>query len=591
MGNRRRSVRRAYCFWVSRVSTQAFTSHLQLRSYRKALLRAHPPRALLLGLAGTAALSVALLAFIVRTPAAVGTSGYSGDGGPATAAELNYPVGVAVDSSGNVYIADGCFDATGNNIDAAADAKRCIRKITASTGVITTIAGDGTGGYSGDGGPATSAELDGGGAVAVDSSGNVYIADTGNHVIRKVTAATGIITTIAGDGTLGYAGGGTIGYSGDGGPATSAEFNTPEGVAVDSFGNVYVTDYCGAAVREIAASTGSQFGQSMIAGDIYTIAGTKTETIGGGLEGDVGPATSAELDDLAGVAADSSGNVYISQGERIREVATTTGTQFGQSMIAGDIYTIAGDGVAGSSGDGGGPATSAELPGNSGVAVDAAGNVYTDGGNNDVLRVTVATGDITTVASGSGDGWQFSDAVAVGASGNVYIADYPIAGYGGSSGILEATFPLLAPTPATAAPWTPAPQITHLTLSHTSFRHGTSIAHFSRVAPVGTTISFALSEKSSITLGFTRVTKGRFSRGLCVPTTPSRRRLQACTRLVAVAGTMSFASLKAGTRHISFDGILSNRSSLSPGTYRLTLVAQNAAGQSASAGSSFILKR
>ena len=145
---------------------------------------------------------------MITTIAGNGTSGYTGDGGAATGAELNEPVGVALDSAANIYIAD-----LNNNV---------IRKVTASTGSIATIAGNGTGGYTGDSGPATSAELNEPFGFALDGAANLYIADSNNNVIRQVTAATGVITTIAGNGTAGY--------TGEGGLATSAELNGPNGV-------------------------------------------------------------------------------------------------------------------------------------------------------------------------------------------------------------------------------------------------------------------------------------------------------------------------------------------------------------------------
>jgi sugar lactone lactonase YvrE len=147
---------------------------------------------------------------IITTVAGNGTAGYSGDGGAATSAELYYPSGIAVDGSGNIYIADS----TNNRI----------RKVTAATGVIATVAGNGTGGYSGDGGAATSAKLWGPSGVALDSSGNLYIADQASSRIRKMAAATGIITTVAGNGTGAY--------RGDHGPATSAELYLPSQINV-----------------------------------------------------------------------------------------------------------------------------------------------------------------------------------------------------------------------------------------------------------------------------------------------------------------------------------------------------------------------
>ena len=277
----------------------------------------------------------------ITTVAGNGTGGYSGDGGPATNAGLGYPSGVAVDGAGNLYIAD-----PGGGV---------IRKVAAATGTITTVAGNGTSGQSGDGGPATSAAFDGPAAVALDATGNLYIADTYNFKIRKVTAATSIITTGAGNGIWGYAG--------DGGPATSAELRWPSGVALDGAGNLYINDFSAySAIRKVAAATGV----------ITSVAGTGTP----GYSGDGGPAASAQLNVARGVALDGSGNLYIADSGNgvIRKVTAATGV----------ITTIAGNGTIGYSGDGG-PATSAQLMGPVGVAVDAAGRVYF--GDNQAIRM------------------------------------------------------------------------------------------------------------------------------------------------------------------------------------------------------------
>jgi hypothetical protein len=172
---------------------------------------------------------------IISTVAGNGTAGYSGDGGAATSAELNYPWGVTVDPMGDIYISD-----LSNNR---------IRIVSASTGIITTVAGNGTAGYAGDGGVATGAELNDPWAVAVDSSGNIYIADGPNYRIRIVTASTGNITTFAGNGIKGF--------SGDGGAATSADLYDPTGVKTDSFGNVYIADRYNARVRVVGVYTTS----------------------------------------------------------------------------------------------------------------------------------------------------------------------------------------------------------------------------------------------------------------------------------------------------------------------------------------------
>ena len=279
----------------------------------------------------------------ISTVAGNGTAGFSGDGGPATSAEMDNPTGVAVDSSGNIYFADP-------------DNQR-IRKVTASTGHMSTVAGNGTYGFSGDGGAATSAELKNPDAVAVDSSGNVYIADSFSNRVRKVTVSTGVITTVAGSGTAGY--------SGDGSAATSAELNFPTGVAVDSSGNIYIADIDNYVIRKVTASTGV----------ISRVAGNGTA----GFSGDSGLAISAELSTPAGVAVDTSGNIYIGdyRNERIRKVTASTG----------NITTVAGNGTEGFSGDGG-AATSAELNYPESVAVDTSGNFYIgDYGNLRIRKV------------------------------------------------------------------------------------------------------------------------------------------------------------------------------------------------------------
>ncbi|OLE89671.1 MAG: hypothetical protein AUG08_03175 [Acidobacteria bacterium 13_1_20CM_2_55_15] len=321
---------------------------------------------------------------IITTIACNGTSGFTGDGGPATAASC-VPYRVARDSAGNLYVADG--------------SSRRIRKVSAA-GIITTVAGRGTGQSSGDGGPATLAELIQPLGVAVDPAGNVYIADEGSNRIRKVNTA-GIISTIAGNGKQGF--------DGDGGPATSASLYEPSGVAVDPAGNVYIADAGNLRIRKVDT-----------AGIITTIAGNGKE----GFSGDGGPATSAELSFPVGVAVDPAGNVYIADegSNRIRKVNT-----------AGIISTIAGNDTQGFSGDGG-PATSASLNKPREVAVDLAGNVYiSDAGNFRIRKVNPA-GVISTVAgrgtSGfTGDGGPASSAqlvprgVAVGVQADLYIAD------------------------------------------------------------------------------------------------------------------------------------------------------------------------
>jgi uncharacterized protein (TIGR03437 family) len=410
--------------------------------------------------------------------------GVSGDNGPATSAFLNYPNGVAVDAAGNLYIAD-----TGNS---------SIRKV--ANGVITTVAGNGTAGFSGDNGLATNAQLSHPEAVAVDSAGNLYIVESFNERVRKVS--DGVITTIAGNGNFGF--------SGDNGPATSAQLANPSGVAVDSAGNVYIADTYNARVREVAngvittvagigccgfsgdngpATSRGPTGVAVDAGGNLYIAdayfnyrvrkvanGVITTVVGNGLVGDNGPAAGSLLNNPVGVAVDSAGNVYIADtdNERIRKVANgviTTVTGNGVPLVsydngpaagapvvdpagiavdsAGNIYiadlyrirevsngviaTVAGNGMEGFSGDNG-PATSAQMGQPVGIAVDAAGNLYiADQGNNRIRKVSgrvIATVAGNGTAGFSGDGGPATAAqlsnpagIAVDSAGNLYIAD------------------------------------------------------------------------------------------------------------------------------------------------------------------------
>ena len=316
---------------------------------------------------------------IISTIAGNGTAGFSGDGGPATAAEINDVAGLALDIAGNLYLSDGL--------------NRRIRKINTS-GVITTVAGNGTGGYTGDGGAATAAEISPNG-LAVDWAGNIYIAEPGNARVRKVNTS-GIISTVAGSGSSGF--------SGDGGAATAAVLNSPMNVAVDGANNFYIADAGNNRIRKVNS-----------AGVISTIAGNGTAAYAG----DGGAATAAELNYPIAVAVDPANNVYISDYSnfRIREVSPS-----------GIISTIAGNGTGGTTGDGG-PATAAEVSTPAGIAIDNLGNVYfpSQGG----MRVRkITTGSVSvaaisgasTVASGSSI--TLTDATSGGSwtSGNTSIA-------------------------------------------------------------------------------------------------------------------------------------------------------------------------
>jgi uncharacterized protein YheU (UPF0270 family) len=252
----------------------------------------------------------------IYTVAGDGRSGYSGDGGPATAAELGTPSGVAVDGAGNLLITD-----SGNNrVRVVAARTGTFYRKAMTAGHIYTVAGDGTAGYSGDGGPAIKAELDLPNGVAVDGVGNLVIADTANQVVRVVAARTGTFygkAMTAGD-VYTVAGNGQYGYSGDSGPATAAELFVPYGVTVDGAGNLVIADSFNSRIRVVAARTGTFYGKAMTAGDIYTVAGNAAQ----GYSGDGGLGIKAELNTPYGVTVDGAGNVVIADtfNQRIREL-------------------------------------------------------------------------------------------------------------------------------------------------------------------------------------------------------------------------------------------------------------------------------
>ena len=323
---------------------------------------------------------------IITTIAGNGTVGGGGDGGPAISAQLNLPRGIAVDSTGNVFIAD-----SGNNR---------VRKVTPA-GIISTIAGNGISSFSGDGGPATAAAIWVPTDIAVDTSGNLFIADGGNHRVRKVSS--GVISTVAGSATPGF--------GGDGGPATAAQLNSPYNIDVDAAGNLFIADRGNARIRRVAG------------GVINTIAGLGNP--GFSFSGDGGPATSALFDQPEGIAVDTIGNIF---------VADTGNNRVRLFTLGGFINTVAGRSTSGFSGDVG-AANAAMLNGPQGVAVDAAGNVFiTDRFNNRIRKVTQG-GVISTVAGNgsvafSGDngpalnaGMTAPSGIAVDAAGNIFIAD------------------------------------------------------------------------------------------------------------------------------------------------------------------------
>jgi sugar lactone lactonase YvrE len=310
------------------------------------------------------------------------TKGFSGDGGPATKAELE-PNAVTVDQAGNLVICDeGNF-----RVRVVAEHTGIYYGQSMTAGDIYSVAGNGTDEYSGDGGPATNAGLSCT-QVAVDAAGNLVIGDYGAQRVRVVAEHSG--TYYGQSMTAGYiytvAGDGGVGASGDGGPALDAEFDYPVGVAVDAAGNLVITDQYSNLIRVVAERTGTYYGQSMTAGDVYAVAGNGTD----GYAGDGGPALGAELDHPNQVAIDSAGNLVITDtgNDRIRVVAEQTGAFYGVSMTAGNIYTVAGDAFSGFTGDGG-QATKASLFDPQGVAVSAAGNLLiADAGNSRIREVT-----------------------------------------------------------------------------------------------------------------------------------------------------------------------------------------------------------
>ena len=307
---------------------------------------------------------------IITTVAGTERGGFSGDGGPATSAQLNFPVAIALEASGNLFIADR-------------DNHR-IRKVTVGTGLITTVAGTGTQGFSGDQGSSTNAQLNRPEGIAVDADGNLYIADTGNHRIRRVAAGTGRITTEAGTGTAGVAG--------DGGSGTAAQLSFPSGLAIDAGGNLYIAERLNDRIRKVRAGTGT----------MTTVAGPGVFDFSmedGGPVGDGGPATAARLALPSGVAVDASGNLFIADRDnfRIRKVGARTGL-ITTAAGKGAVRFVNGFGIGGFGGDGG-PATSALLSQPSGVGLDSSGNLFiADTANNRIRKVEAGTGIITTVA-------------------------------------------------------------------------------------------------------------------------------------------------------------------------------------------------
>jgi DNA-binding beta-propeller fold protein YncE len=328
----------------------------------------------------------------IRTAVGTGQPGDSGDGGPVKQAALNQPFDVAFDGAGNLYLSD--------------TANHRIRRVDAATGTIATVAGDGTKGFAGDGGPALRAHLDEPYGVVLDAQGNLYFADRLNRRVRRVDARSGTITTVAGDGSKAS--------SGDGGPAAGAGLVEPNGVALDRSGRkLYIADVADNRVRVVDLADGT----------IATFAGTGQ----GQHEGDGGPASAAAIAGARAVEVGPDGTVFIleRQGNTLRAVDPQGGL----------ITTRAGNGAKGYSGDDG-PPLAATFNGPKELAVDGEGNLFiVDTENHAIRRIDARTGTISTVAGsgrrgGGGDGGPATAAeldrphgVAVGPDGALFIGD------------------------------------------------------------------------------------------------------------------------------------------------------------------------
>ena len=316
-----------------------------------------------------------------------GTATNTGDGGPATAAGIYYPCGGAFDKQGNFYFGEGIGGFR-------------VRKVSTS-GIISTYTGTGFSGYSGDGGPATLAKLKNSQAVAVDTAGNLFIVESYDNVIRRVDAATGIITTVAGTGVSGY--------NGDNIAATAAQLSGPLDICFDHSGNLYIADYAtNLRVRKVDA-----------AGIITTVAGNGSM----GYSGEGGPATAAAIKGPSGICVDDSDNLYIADWySRVLKVNS-----------AGIITTYAGNGIAGSSGDGGMATAAMIVPQK--IAFDRNGNLYIAEYDYNKVRMVNPSGIITTVAGTgiagfSGDGGLATAAkmnhpggITIDSCNNLYICD------------------------------------------------------------------------------------------------------------------------------------------------------------------------
>jgi sugar lactone lactonase YvrE len=322
--------------------------------------------------------------YVATTVAGAGAFGYYGDGAQANSANLRSPGRVVVDDRGVLYIAD-----TGNHV---------IRSVSPE-GIIRTLAGLGSPGYTGDLGPPERASLNGPVGIALDGAGNLYIADRGNNVIRKIDAVTDRIETVAGGGRTPSGSDGL----GDGGPATNAILSSPSDVALDSSGNLYIADTLHGLIRKVDCTSGV----------ISVIAGGGTAPGTDGL-GDDGPAIEAHLTKPNGITLDRTGNIYIADSGQnlVRRL----------DAVSGIITVVAGDGLPGYDGDLG-PATSASLAWPAAIATDAAGDLYiADTGNDSIRKVSVKS-DIDTITVSNRITFSNPSGIALDSMGNMYVAD------------------------------------------------------------------------------------------------------------------------------------------------------------------------
>jgi sugar lactone lactonase YvrE len=325
----------------------------------------------------------------IQTIAGTGAAGYSGDGGPANQATLREPFMCALDQPGNLFVSEA--------------KNHLVRRIEHNTGIITTVAGTGEAGYSGDGGPAIKARFNEPYSLTVDRNGDIYIVDRLNAAVRKITAATGIITTVAGTGEPGY--------SGDGAPGTRAQLREPNDCFLDGQGGLLIADIQDQRVRRLDLATGI----------ITTFAGNGAKV----RSGDGMPATQAGIFGARAVCMDRKGNTYIAERE---------GNGVRQVDPRGVMSTLAGTGERGYTGDGG-PAIAADWGAPKAIRCDAQDNIIVVDTENHALRkINAATGIVTTIAGGhlggDGDGDMATRAglarphgCAIASDGTIYIAD------------------------------------------------------------------------------------------------------------------------------------------------------------------------